>query len=37
MTFLVEQGKIAGIIGTNGVGKRNENWCLIPVHSVNKK
>jgi len=28
VTFLVEQGEVAGIIGTNGAGKSNENWCL---------
>ena len=28
VTFLVEQNKIAGIIGNNEVGKCNENWCL---------
>ena len=28
VTFLVEQGEIADIIGTNGAGKSNKNWCL---------
>jgi lipopolysaccharide transport system ATP-binding protein len=28
VTFLIEQGEVAGIIGNNGAGKSNENWCL---------
>ncbi|MDO8369570.1 MAG: hypothetical protein Q7S71_02460 [Candidatus Nitrotoga sp.] len=28
VTFSVEQGEVAGIIGTNRAGKSHENWCL---------
>ena len=32
VSFSVEQGEVIGIIGTNGAGKSNENWCLsVPI------
>ncbi|WP_445082999.1 ATP-binding cassette domain-containing protein [Candidatus Nitrotoga sp. 1052] len=31
VNFSVEQGDVVGIIGTNGAGKSNENWCLPPL------
>ncbi len=30
VSFSIEPGEVAGIIGTNWASKSNENWCLAP-------